>query len=374
MLVPITQPAYYSNRPSLALQPSETISLAGGPGTSLYGLHPIMPRLQQLWNNGNVAFVTKVGNSNNPSGSHFAEIARMASARTLPADNGDSEPGWITRVAQNYFQNPEDAFLLNESGRGDFRPDEQIGIPGGITIPDMLAGFKFKSQNNAVQDHVIRRSRISSLLAAINTTRPLEADAKRVIQQSIDLEVAIKNAVASYVPAPENSNQEAAPSFAFRDMARLIKGGFTTRIFYTGFATFDHHAEQGSVNGKHALMLYPLDRGLGDLVLELQDAGGSVWNDTVISVISEFGRRNTENGSGGTDHGEGGVMILIGGAVNGGIYGPPLTQADLLSASIPVGYDWRDAYREIMMNHMNMDPAPIFTEAQNINTGPLGFI
>ena len=54
-----------------------------------------------------------------------------------------------------------------------------------------------------------------------------------------------------------------------------------------------------------------------------------VWDDTVIIAITEFGRRNFENGSQGTDHGGAAAKVLIGGGVEGGMYGPDITEADM---------------------------------------------
>lgn len=98
-----------------------------------------------------------------------------------------------------------------------------------------------------------------------------------------------------------------------------------------------------------------------------------MWERTVIVVISEFGRRNYQNGSDGTDHGHGNVFLVTGGAVRGGIYGPDLVEADLLGEFPSYAVDFRDLYREILAVHLGVDPAPVFPEPQPTNT-TLGFL
>ena len=92
-----------------------------------------------------------------------------------------------------------------------------------------------------------------------------------------------------------------------------------------------------------------------------------VWGDIAIIVISEFGRRNYENGSAGTDHGHGNCQLVVGANVNGGMYGPDLTNADLDLEYLDYAVDFRDVYRNLIQDHLGFDPTPIFTESQPIS-------
>ena len=93
-----------------------------------------------------------------------------------------------------------------------------------------------------------------------------------------------------------------------------------------------------------------------------------VWDKATIVVLSEFGRRNYINGSGGTDHGGGNIAMVLGGAVNGGMYGRDLVTDDLESEWLGYDVDFRDIYREILDEHLGTDPGPVFPEAQEKNT------
>ena len=91
------------------------------------------------------------------------------------------------------------------------------------------------------------------------------------------------------------------------------------------------------------------------------------WNNTVICVFTEFGRRNYENGSVGTDHGGPYTMLLIGGGVNGGSFGPDLVNSDLAGEYPTYAVDFRDVHREVLNDHLSASPAAVFPELQPTN-------
>jgi uncharacterized protein (DUF1501 family) len=96
---------------------------------------------------------------------------------------------------------------------------------------------------------------------------------------------------------------------------------------------WDDHVDQGGVDGRFASRLETLATTLSGIVAE----SGGRWRDTVVVTMTEFGRALTENARGGTDHGSGSVMLIMGGAVDGGrIYGNRTTSlVDVLSEYTP---------------------------------------
>ena len=115
---------------------------------------------------------------------------------------------------------------------------------------------------------------------------------------------------------------------------------------------WDTHVNQGSDNGQLAGRLDDLARGLDALTRDLGDR----MADTVILTMSEFGRAASENGNGGTDHGHGNAMMLIGGPVNGGrIHGkwPGLAREQRFeSRDLAVTTDFRDVFAEVVTKHL----------------------
>ncbi len=122
---------------------------------------------------------------------------------------------------------------------------------------------------------------------------------------------------------------------------------------------WDTHVNQGNANGQLANHLRLLGEGLTGLVKSL----GPSYQDTVILVISEFGRTMHENGNGGTDRGHGNVMWVMGGPVRGGkIYGkwPGLSTANLYQErDLAVTTDFREPIATVLRAHMQMTDAQI---------------
>jgi uncharacterized protein (DUF1501 family) len=95
-------------------------------------------------------------------------------------------------------------------------------------------------------------------------------------------------------------------------MARLMRDSY--RIGFVDVGGWDTHVNEGGAQGALASNLAGLGRGLGSFAQAL----GPEWKNTVVVVLSEFGRTFRENGNHGTDHGHGSVYWVLGGAINGG--------------------------------------------------------
>jgi uncharacterized protein (DUF1501 family) len=96
--------------------------------------------------------------------------------------------------------------------------------------------------------------------------------------------------------------------------ARLLTAPGGPGAAVLGFDGWDTHANQGGAQGQLAGRLGGLDAALRALKVGM----GAQWGDTLVLVVTEFGRTVAENGTGGTDHGTGGAAFVLGGAVAGG--------------------------------------------------------
>jgi uncharacterized protein (DUF1501 family) len=144
---------------------------------------------------------------------------------------------------------------------------------------------------------------------------------------------------------------------ALREIARLAKADVGLEIAFAESTQWDHHANEGGATGQMAARLDDFSRGLAALARDLGDR----LADTVIVTMSEFGRAVAQNGSGGTDHGHGNAMLLLGGAVKGGrVYGrwPGLApEARHEGRDLAVTTDFRDVFAEIVVRHLGADAA-----------------
>ncbi len=117
---------------------------------------------------------------------------------------------------------------------------------------------------------------------------------------------------------------------------------------------WDTHANQGASTGSLANSLAALDEGL----TALQDGMGSQWSDTVVAVVTEFGRTVHVNGTRGTDHGTATAAILLGGAVDGGRVitdWPGLGKSDLYDGrDLMPTLDIRSLFKGVLAEHLDL--------------------
>jgi uncharacterized protein (DUF1501 family) len=130
------------------------------------------------------------------------------------------------------------------------------------------------------------------------------------------------------------------------------------RIAFVEDSGWDTHAGQAAILRNK---LTELDNGLR----AFHDGAQAVWDKTVVVVVTEFGRTAKVNGTGGTDHGTGGLALLAGGAVRGGrIAGdwPGLSQNALNEGrDVRVTTDMRALFKAVLSNHLHVDEGRLDT-------------
>lgn len=366
--------AYQTVRPTIGFLPGQGLALTGGPNVPDYELHASMPNLRNMWNARELAIIHKVGYPSENL-SHFVseDIWSWGVRGGLPALAGIA-PGWIARYANAYASTSLGVVSIGVGRRLDFE---------GATVSPLLVGslgsFNFDTDFNYSANHVLRRTKVQNVLNQ-QPTGDLAADVAAAQLASINGAAAVQTAIADYTtyatgagiayPTNPGSTNLTTMGSRMRDIARLIYGGFETRVFYTGYGGFDTHAAQAA---SHASLLQNLDDALGVFKTDMTTMG--IWNEIAIVVISEFGRRNYENGSVGTDHGHGICVLVVGGSstsggrVIGGMYGG-LTDTDINDEHLHYAVDYRDVYRELIQGHLGNDPTTLFPETQPISNIP----
>lgn len=128
------------------------------------------------------------------------------------------------------------------------------------------------------------------------------------------------------------------------------------RIGALAFNGWDTHVDEGAAEGRLATLLGALDGALA----AIETAMGPAWRDTVVTVVTEFGRTARINGTNGTDHGTGTIAILAGGALKGGRViadWPGLKPGDLHEGrDLKPTIDLRAAMKGLLQDHLRMDP------------------
>lgn len=370
-VIPIGVQGYYARRPTIAIPAGQELSLSGGPGSTAYGLHPKLPKIRDLWNEGRVAIVNLVGYPD-PNLSHFeSEDIWSFGLRNGFGGPGVPPSGWIARYADQYATTSLGAVSLGVGRRRDFT--------GGSTNPLLvgrLSDFRFASDGSYANNHLHRLETVRNVLGTQPTTG-MSGEAKRALDAAHQLVDQVQGALTTYSSTVVYPSSSLGRSL--QDVARLVQAGFPTRIFYTGYGGFDTHSEQNAfdaatnqVTGSHANLMQRLDDAVGAFAADAKAM--SAWSRSALVVISEFGRRNFENGSNGTDHGHGACVLVIGGSIRGGIYGPAVTEAMIQEDQLEHQVDFRDIYRELLTDHLGAGSlATVFPEAQEISTN-LGLV
>jgi uncharacterized protein (DUF1501 family) len=137
-----------------------------------------------------------------------------------------------------------------------------------------------------------------------------------------------------------------------RQIAQLVKADLGLEVACLDLGGWDTHEQQGTLDGTFNGLLTTLARGLGAFYADLDQHMGKV---TVV-VMSEFGRRVGENGSSGTDHGHGNVMLIMGGSIHGGkVYHrwPTLRPEKLDDGDLAITTDYREVLTELLTRRLN---------------------
>jgi uncharacterized protein (DUF1501 family) len=308
-LVPYTDAQYYARRPTLAVPAANVLQIGRDRAGNALGLNPRLPGLKSIFDAGRMAVIQRTGYPNS-SRSHFQGTDIWSTA-----DPGSPQgTGWLGRYL-DLLPAPGDPHTAWSTVRETPRAllARTVGVP---SIPS-VSGYALASPNTPADAAYARDSalRIASHLpgdrphlAFVNgTAQGAFATLDRVAQ------------VASYAPSVAYSNN--GFSQALRAVAGAINKGVGTRVFWVQTGGYDTHAGQSTnaANGAYSNLMATLNDGVTTFYRDLENQG--MLQDTLILQFSEFGRRISENGSQGTDHGAAGLMLAIGGTVRGGIYG-----------------------------------------------------
>jgi uncharacterized protein (DUF1501 family) len=333
IVVPHGDAAYYDARHAIAIPKGSDgiIDLDGH-----FGLHPALAAVQPLWREKSLAFIHASG-SPDPSRSHFDAQAMM---ETGTPGNPAAREGWLNH--------------LLAALPGPHAPTVAISL--GPTTPRILAGpisvANVDVGKNAGKPTALDRPAVNKAFGQLyngddemsRAYREGQASRKQILS---DMELEMREA--------DNGAPSATgfPAQA-RRLATLIQRDSSVRVAFAALGGWDTHVNQGNIKGQLANHLQPLAEGLAAFRKDM----GSAYSDTVVLVISEFGRTVRENGNAGTDHGHGNVIWVMGGGVNGGkVYGewPGLSNDRLYQGrDLAVTTDFRIAIGTIVERHMGL--------------------
>ena len=333
-LIPYRNDLYHAARPSLAYTQNEVLRL-----NDEAGLNPAMSQIQRLYDNGDISIINSVGYPD-PDRSHFRS---MDIWHTASASNEYLNTGWLGRYLDATCRDCQEAHMVLETDdmlslalKGEringmaVKNPERLWRAAHEPFFEGLLKTKTDSHHHELAGYLYR--------TALQTTRSVDylAETFRKAQTK-----------ASY-PDHEFGNH-------LKLIAGLIGAGCETRVYYASLSGFDTHARQKQVQER---LLKTLSEGMSALISDLKQTGN--FNNTLIMVFSEFGRRVKENGSGGTDHGAGNMLMFAGGGLKKkGFYNPQADLSKLSSGDIAYQIDFRDVYYSVLEDWMQTPAGPV---------------
>ena len=307
---PVTDPELSNFRPTLS---KAVLSNGIALGETGFSAHPSCKNLADLYSAGELAFSACSGTTDR-SRSHFQAQDMFEIGTGSPYGRS----GFLARAVD----------IVGKNRRAiSFTQEVPLVFRGGNKVPEIapLTGSGLKIPQGKLQD---------AILSAHRGSRTGEA-----LEQAIATEAEIVIASGMDPLAKRNAPVAGAFNRAASTVGRMFRNDPRLSIAFMDLGGFDTHANEDAV----------LSRSLGDLSAGIEmlknELGEVEWQRTQVVVMSEFGRTVRENGTQGTDHGHGGLMLLCGGGIRGRRM---IGDFDGLSVNklnerrdLPVHVDWR---------------------------------
>jgi len=293
VVIPTSSDFYYEARPTIHIDRPDP----GNPNSALpldadHSLHPwLKDTIYPLWQKGQVAFVPFAGADDDLTRSHFETQDTIELGQPVSGSR-DFRSGFMSR--------------LHGQLSGGVRPiaftdDMPLSFRGGQPVPNVAIGRVGKPGVDDREARLIQQMYQGQALAP-------------AVAEGFEMRSQVAGALSGEMMAA--SRGAVSPKgfeLAGRRVGRLMQGDYNLAFLDVG--DWDTHVHQGSVDGYLGHRLQELGNGLAGFVDEI---GPAAWNDTVVVVVSEFGRTFRENGDQGTDHGHGSVYWVMGGGIKGG--------------------------------------------------------
>lgn len=373
-VIPHGDPDYSQiTRPTLYIPPGDAIDLNG-----FASLHPSLAALQEAYTTGELAVLHRVGYPDS-SLSHF-DGQRIW-------ENGDPTQtqlfeGWLYRYTQECALSMGASLpVLTAQGatplllRGDER-FVNIANPDnfGYVLANPVENQKYSDDWREQFDRLIGLEPYRPVLSQTGV-KLADTLAEYDSWDQANWNPLDPNSGFSLFPVSPETNQVGFSAVSYEFFASLKIAALSllesdgvnnngTRIAGTQLNGWDLHSGQGQTLGAHADLLRWLAYGMNSLRIVLSGAANdprgyaSIWDDTLVCTLSEFGRTTRENGSNGTDHAKASCQFLLGGTVNGGVYN---CDAGSWPAGVMFGVDgrylqyetdYRSVFWEILRDHM----------------------
>jgi len=328
-IIPIRNDVYYRERPRLGIKRETALTL-----TDEAGLHPSLAGLKNLWDNRQMAVLNSVGYPN-PDRSHFRSMDIWHSAS--PAEEY-WQTGWLGRYLDaNCAGRPSAALELDDTLSLVMKGESSKGL----ALQDAKRLYE-STQSPFFAEYAAAHGPAKQEEAPVDylykTMAETLSSASYLFEQS-----RLKATTASY-PATGLGKD-------LKNIASLILADTDTAVYYVSLGSFDTHINQ---DAQQKRLFQELNDALAVFARDM--AANGKWNDVLVTTFSEFGRRVSQNASGGTDHGTANNMMFFGGGLrNQGLLNAMPDLQDLDQGDLKFQVDFRQVYATILEKWLGAD-------------------
>ncbi len=335
-VIPVRNDIYYQQRPRIAVKNTDALQL-----TDEAGLHPSLKGFWELYNSGDMAILNNVGYPN-PDRSHFRSMDIWQTAS--PAKEY-WETGWLGRYLDatcadcaKPTQVVELDDVLSLALKGEHHKGLAFQDPTRLYNTSSSPFFK-----KLAQDHHDGEEPLADYLYKTM------AD---TLQSADTIFAASKQHKSTYT----YPNTGLAKNL--QTISTLVNSDLNTSVYYVSLGSFDTHINQ---EAQQTRLLTELNDAVLAFVNDLK--ANNKFNDVLVVTFSEFGRRVTQNASGGTDHGTANNMFLIGGGLKKkGLLNEMPNLTDLDNGDLKFRVDFRQVYATILNNWLQTPAERILKE------------
>ncbi len=336
-VIPVRNDIYYRSRPRLGIEKSKALLL-----NDETGLHPSLTSFADLWHDGSLGILNNVGYPN-PDRSHFRSMDIWHSASK---SNEYINTGWIGRYLDaqcNGCGLPTQALEIDDVLSLALKGKDVNGL--AFKDPRRLYGTSnerfFKDVAATHKDHHDEEP-VDYLYKTMAETI---SAADEIFKQS-----RLKPSTATY-PDTEIGR-------SLQTIASLIFSEINTKVYYLSLGSFDTHINQEMQQQR---LFNQMNNAVNAFVKDLKKHNR--FNDVLLFSFSEFGRRVSQNASGGTDHGTANNMFFVsGGLKKSGLVNELPNLEDLDEGDLKYKVDFKNVYSTILSNWLGADDASILGE------------
>jgi uncharacterized protein (DUF1501 family) len=314
----------------------------------LFALNPAMPNLHRLYRAGHASIVHAVATPYRER-SHFDGQDVLESGLAAP---GSTDAGWLNRALS----------VLEPDGRVESGNRKAFAV--GPVTPLVARG---PAPVLSWTPPRLQPAGDDTLMRLLDLYRHTDAALARALEERIGL-AAIAGAGGMQTEPragpPRAAGGQAAQVRAYfaesaGSAAKFMARPDGPRVGALAFDGWDTHAAEGAVDGRLAALLGALDGAIA----AIETGMGAAWGDTVVAVVTEFGRTARINGTEGTDHGTATIALLAGGAVKGGrviAEWPGLKTANLRDQrDLAPTTDLRAVIKGVLRDHLRVPEATL---------------